>query len=73
MIVQGVPSGDGECWCFLVDKETFKRIRGKNPGKYDVGRCEKGTKYRYMVNPHDLLGWDSQGKLLEVKVEVTVL
>lgn len=72
MIVEGIPSGDLECWCFLVDKGTFKRVKGKNPDRrWDVGRfAEEGSKYRYMLYPHDLIGWDMKGKVIEVKVEV---
>jgi len=31
----GTPSGDGECFCWEVDKETFKKITGVNPSVFD--------------------------------------
>lgn len=74
MIVEGIPSGDHECWVLLVDAETFKRVKGKNPDKkYDVGPFAKiGSPYRYMLNSSDLIGYDWKGKLVEIKIEVTV-
>lgn len=67
MILTGVPSGDYECWCFLVDRETFKAVKGKYPEDptkdetghemlNDVGHfAVPGSPYKYMVYPSDLI------------------
>ena len=31
----GVPSGDFECFCWEVDLETYMRITGEEPSKFD--------------------------------------
>lgn len=60
MIIEGIPSGDLECWCLLVTKETFKELTGKAPDpKYDVGRfAKKKSPFRYMIYPHTLFNED---------------
>lgn len=69
MIIKGVPSGDGECWCFLVDKKTFIELTGKPPEEYDIGRpLTKGSPYRYKVYPGTLI--DQYDKGLEGKVVI---
>jgi hypothetical protein len=57
VIFEGVPSGDHECWCLLVTKETFERVTAKAPDEeFDVGPFAKpGSKYRYKIYPDDLL------------------
>lgn len=64
MIIEGIPSGDLECFCLLVRKETFIELTGKKPDpKYDVGRfAKKGSEYRYMLYPCDMLGIDYNEK-----------
>jgi hypothetical protein len=67
MIFEGIPSGDLECFCLLVTKETFIELTGKKPGKYDIGRfAVKGSPHRYMVYPSDMLGIDAHDKSLHV-------
>lgn len=67
MIIEGIPSGDLECWCLLVTKETFTELTGRKPGKYDIGRfATKGSPHRYMVGPMDMLGIDHHDKSLHV-------
>lgn len=71
MIIEGIASGDLECWCFLVDLKTFKKVTGEKPGKWDVGRfAKKGSPYRYMLYPNHLVGFEKDGKLIEIKIEV---
>jgi hypothetical protein len=72
MIIKGIPSGDGECWCFLVDKKTFMEVTGEAPKKWDLGRQRKGSPYRYMLNPATLIDqFDKQlgGKIVTLSVE----
>lgn len=77
MIIEGIPSGDLECWCLLVTKETFTKLTGQKPDKkYDVGRfAKKGSPYRYMVYPNTLFSEDPKAmagkeKLLVISVDV---
>lgn len=76
MIIEGIPSGDLECWCLLVTKETFTELTGKKPDqKYDVGRfAKKGSPYRYMIYPHTLFNEDLRSvekkELLVISVDV---
>lgn len=73
MILVGIPSGDSECWCFLVDKKTFTKVKGQPPDKLDVGRgAKKGCKYRYMIYPDHLIP-EAQGKLVAMSVDAKVL
>ncbi len=54
--VNGIQSGDHECWCFLVTKEDFIRIKGVEPNRWDVGPfAEEGSEYRYKLYPSDLI------------------
>lgn len=57
IILNGIPSGDHECWCLLVDKETLKRVEGHEPDEdFDVGPfAPEGSPYRYKVYPCSLL------------------
>lgn len=68
MIFEGIPSGDLECFCLLVTKETFEELMGKKPDpKYDVGRfAKKGSPHRYMIYPCSLLGIDPNDESLHV-------
>lgn len=68
--VRGVPSGDHECFCLLVEKDDFKRVTGREPDdELDVGPfATEGSPYRYMVYPSALLGLkDSKGKVVEIQ------
>lgn len=73
MIIKGIPSGDLECWVFLVDKKTFTEVTGKPPCKYDLGpRAPKRSPYRYMLGPGALIDeYDRQlkGKVVILSVE----
>lgn len=70
MIIHGVPSGDLECWCFLVDKETFDSVAGRKPTKLDVGRfAKKGSPYQYMLYPCQLLHDGMDGKVITLSIE----
>ena len=45
----GIPSGDYESFCWDVDKETFKKITGKEPKKYYKSYFNEGL-YRIYPN-----------------------
>jgi len=69
MILEGIPSGDLECWCFLVDRNTFINVTGRKPKQYNVGRfAKKGSPHRYMLYPESLID-DRGGKLVVLAIE----
>lgn len=45
----GINSGDGECFCWEVDEETFIKIKGRKPEIFD---------YDYNINCNDLDEFD---------------
>lgn len=75
MIIDGIPSGDLECWCLLVDKKTFKAVTGEFPDEeFDVGHFAAGdSSYRYKLYPSHLVGFENKGKLLRITFEVKEL
>lgn len=77
MILTGVPSGDLECWCFLVDYRTFQRIKGTNPCRWDLGRFRvPGSQYKYMLYPSDLIKADEHKETticIEYDIKVPVI
>ncbi len=54
MKVVGTMTGDNECWCFLVSREDYVRIKGHDPDKWDTWNTE--SPFRYKVYPSDLAG-----------------
>lgn len=67
MILKGVPSGDLECWCFLVDKKTFIEVKGKEPEEWDVAPRAKAP-YRYRLYPGEI--FDEHDRGLKGKVVI---
>lgn len=59
----GTLSGDGESACFSVDKETFIRLKGKEPGKYDAD----GDSFR--LYPEDILGLEDKKYKFKIEME----
>lgn len=49
----GIPSGDMECFCWDVDRETFIRITGQEPDEWDGSRFNEGL---YRLYPGDVIG-----------------
>jgi hypothetical protein len=74
--VTGVSSGDHECWCLLVDKATFVRLRGDEPDEgFDVGPFAKpGSPYKYKLYPGDLIGRnvEERGQVMTLSIEAVV-
>ena len=48
MIFKGIKSGDYESFCFDVDKETFIKIKGEEPNKFDKSYFNEGKYRLYM-------------------------
>jgi hypothetical protein len=65
---EGVPSGDCECFCWDVDRETYIRVTGMKPDKYDRGRT-KGT---YKLYPNDIVGFEVFERGTKLKVSVSI-
>ena len=74
---EGINSGDYECFCWEVDIETFKRIKGKEPDIFDYSEIDDsdfdnykpiGDKVR--LYPDDIFSKDSKVK---VKIEIETL
>jgi hypothetical protein len=66
-------SGDGECFCFLVDKETYIKFKGEeynnelklnNEMSKEIGF---DIPFEYYIYPRDLLGYNKEA---EVKIEI---
>ena len=73
----GINSGDYECFCWDVDIETFKRIKGKEPDVFDYVEIDRsdidnykpiGDKVR--LYPNDIFKRNSKVK---VKIEIETL
>ena len=58
------PSGDLECFTFVVDKKTFTEITGYKPDRYDKSRFHKNL---YDLHPNHF--FDSEEW---VSIEVTI-
>lgn len=67
MMIQGIPSGDLECWCLLVTKDDFWRVTGREPEEHDMKRSATGQ-HKYMLYPENLMGHN--GELVYLKIEV---
>lgn len=52
MEFEGFASGDHESFCWDVGRDTFTRITGRKPEKYDKSLFNKGL---YRVYPNDVL------------------
>jgi hypothetical protein len=61
---EGIPSGDSESFCWDVDIETFRNIKGKEPKKYDKSMVSEEL---YRIYPNDFHSSDKKC-LIELKV-----
>lgn len=61
MLIKGIPSGDGECWCLLVTKETFTTLSGKEP-EDEFDKVNKKGPYCYRIYPNTLFDIDYRTK-----------
>jgi hypothetical protein len=52
---EGVPSGDYESFVWNVDEETYEKIKGKRPNKYDYALFPSQYETpEYMIYPDDI-------------------
>ena len=73
---EAIPSGDGECFCFDVDKKTFKRLKkesGIHSFKMDQAWNSLLNKGMYGVYMGDLIGWlgTDFNKKIKFKIEIS--
>ena len=65
----GILSGDGEAFCWEVDRDTFTRIVGWLPMEWNRVYFNNG---QYMLYPDDLFDTEMllQKKKVKVKIEI---
>lgn len=65
----GVPSGDGESFCFEVDREMFLTVTGRQPdeGDYVDASYVKQKRELFRLYPNDI--FEESGKKLKVKIQ----
>lgn len=70
MKIRGVSSGDGECWCFLVTRHTYRKVTGKSPTRWDRQHrgVQKGSAYKYKLYPGHLIGWDLGNTIVDLEI-----
>lgn len=59
-------SGDYECFCFAVDEETFTKIKGEKPNKYNADFFHKN---KYKLHPEEFFGLD-ENKELNITIKI---
>lgn len=72
MMIRGIQTGDGECWCFLVTRHTYRKVTGKNPSVWDRHHrgVRRGSPYRYRLYPGHLIGWDWKDRVVDLEIIV---
>lgn len=67
----GVPSGDGESFCFEVDKEMFVAVTGRQPDEYDYVDASYIRQKRelFRLYPNDIFGLQEEKKKLKIKIQ----
>lgn len=63
-----IPSGDYESFCFAVDRETYIKIEGQEPGKRDKNLFNKG-----LFNIYPDIFFDIKAHRYRVRVEIEVI
>lgn len=69
---EGICSGDYECFCWAVDKETFIRIKDHEPDQFDVNKFIRDDAHDeplYNIYPDDVIGKD-EGRKQSFIIEV---
>jgi len=71
-----INSGDQECFCWNVDIETFKRIKGREPDVFDYVKIDRTDIDNYKpigdkikLYPNDIF----KGEKIKIKIEVEIL
>ena len=73
----GINSGDYECFCWNVDIETFKRIKGEEPDAFNYVEIDRSDidNYKPIGNkvklyPNDIF---KRNKRIKIKIEIETL
>ncbi len=61
---EGIPSGDHECFCFAVDRETFIRIEEREPERPEENHFNHGM---FNLYPNALFG---DKRRMRIKIEI---
>ena len=61
----GINSGDGESFCWEVDRETFIKIKGYEPDEV----FDKNGYGAYKIYPDDFYGFDSPKCKIKLSIE----
>lgn len=64
---EGIPSGDCESFCWDVNKETYVKIKNKQPDRFDKSKSNKGL---YRIYPDDFYGFDKPNCKMKINIEV---
>lgn len=73
---EGIPSGDYECFCWDVDRETFIRLTGREPLEPEEGCVLDGSYFDdglYKVYPSEVMDLplnDERGKKYKFTLKV---
>ena len=64
---EGYHSGDRECFCFAVDRETFEGVIGRAPNAWDQSRLHDGL---FMIYPDEFFsGLDKKKFKISLRIE----
>ena len=65
----GIAGGNGESFCWIVNKEDFIKITGREPRKYDYHNDENPSNDAIMLFPNDIMRYLKMG---DEKRKITV-
>lgn len=65
IVLEGIASGDYEAFCLDVDKDTFIKLKGKEPSEYDESCFNNGL---FRIYPESLLNIQD-GKKYRINIE----
>lgn len=62
----GIASGDGDSFCWDVDKKTYERLLGEKPRKGKQSIFNNGL---YRIYPDDFYGFDNPKCKIKLSIE----
>ena len=68
MEFEGLISGDYEAFCWDVTKETFIRIKNREPDEFDNSNFNEGY---YKIYPNDLFYGIDNHKMYKFEIKIT--
>jgi hypothetical protein len=77
---EGIPSGDGECFCFKVTADVYRLIAGEDRYRFEIGMRDEWTKEiggpypgnpdEFYLYPNDMFGYSNNGEKLKITFKV---